>query len=122
MERKPEYLEDWWEIIGAFEKVMWIIATLSALIFMFQVFLFFNNFLKKGGKRGEMEMEYYDFADSLLAFPNIIVFLTFFSWGTLSFFNDGSGMLLSLVYGALVGLVLFFLFAYFYYYFNNKGR
>lgn len=120
MERKPEYLEDWWAIITTFEKVMWVIAAISALIFMFQVFLFFNKFLNSKHRSADDDLRYFNFLDSLLAFQNIIVFLTFFSWATLGFFGENYGIYISLAYGAIVGAIVFFGFAYLYYFYENK--
>ncbi len=120
MERKPEYLEDWWAIITPFEKVMWVIAAISALIFMFQVFLFFNKFLGSKRRSREEEIGYYNFWDSLLSFQNIIVFFTFFSWATLTFFGEKFSISLSLLYGTLVGIVISIAFAYLFYYYETK--
>ena len=122
MKREPQYLHDWWAMISTFEKVLWIVAALSAVIFLFQVFLFFNKYLKSKttGENQTVEPEYKcTFFDCLWTFQNITVFVTFFSWTTLSLYNRGWTTFWSIAGGIVAGLFFFLGFAYVYYYFGD---
>jgi len=117
MERKPEYLGDWWAIISTFEKVMWIIAIVASILFLFQMFIFYNTFLHS--KEEEDDDYSLSFVETLISFKSIVVFFTFFSWGTLYAFNNIEfGIPISISIGIIAGALLSLGFTYVFTYFD----
>jgi hypothetical protein len=121
MERKPEYFGDWWAIISTFEKVMWIIAVVASVLFLFQMFMFYNSFLQ--GDEDETDVENSStYIENLVSYKSWVIFFTFFSWGALyAYSNFGFGTVLSTLSGIVGGILLSLGFAYIFTYFDSSG-
>ncbi len=119
MQKKPEYLSDWWAIISTYEKIMWLIAAAASLIFLFQMFLFFNTILRKE-QNPETESEGGSFLETLFSPRLIFVFLTFMSWTALHFFGKGLGAFRATIAGIAIGGIIAAGFAYVFYFYDRK--
>ena len=115
-------MQTWWDALSAIEKVFWIIAIPSSVIFIIQMVLSFTGL---GGGATDPGAEFADLHTDILTaghdltqsnedagpgfsfftIRNFIAFFTLFSWSGIAFTNAGVGIGLTILLSVLVGIL-----------------
>lgn len=114
-------MQTWWDALTAIEKVFWLIAIPSSVIFIIQMVLSFTGI---GGGATDPGAEIPDMQTSVTAgpdishsnddagpgfsfftLPNFIAFFTVFSWSGLAFNNAGLSIVITVTLSVLIGII-----------------
>ena len=104
-------LNSWWVAMETFEKIFWIIALPSTLIFLgILIMTFFGGDV--GDDIGDTDMEI-DADDGIgfqfITFKNLIGFFTIFGWIGIASIRNGASLSVSLIAAFLSGLAMMFI-------------
>jgi len=110
-----EAMNEWWEALSSFEKILWGFAIPSSLIFALQTIMTFVGMDSDGGIDADGDADFADDSDSedgpfqLFTFRNMVNFFLGFSWAGISL-NDyiENRFVLGLV-AFIIGALLVFL-------------
>jgi membrane protein implicated in regulation of membrane protease activity len=115
-------MQDWWDALTAIEKIFWLIAIPSSVIFVIQMVLSFtgigggatdpgadlpdmNSDISSSGHDITHSNEDAGPGFSFFTLRNFIAFFTLFSWSGLAFNNAGLNIVLTIVLSVIVGLI-----------------
>lgn len=103
----------WWEGLSTLQKIFWVVAAPSTVIFIIQLIL-----LLVGGDHdmdadadGDFDGAHGDGVD-VFSLKSIISFMMFFGWSGLAATESGMGMAGALVISFIAGLIMMFLTAW----------
>lgn len=118
-------MQSWWDILTAFERVMWLIALPFSVIFLIQMILTFIGFgggstdpgvdlsgdihadITADAAGNDVQHSNTDTgpAFSLFTLRNFIAFFTVFGWSGIAFYHAGMSNGLSVLLAALLGVL-----------------
>jgi len=103
-------MEEWWISLDMFDKVVWVIALTSSLIFFIQTIMTFIG-MESGGMDADFDGDMTTHHDGampfeLFTFRNFINFFFGFSWTIIAFKKQISNTTLLVLVGAVVGALL----------------
>jgi len=110
-------LNSWWAAMEMFEKIFWIIALPSTLIFLgILIMTFFGGDVGEDVGDTDMEID----ADEgigfqFITFKNLIGFFAIFGWIGIASIRNGSSMSTTLIIAFISGLAMMFIMAGIYY-------
>lgn len=101
-------MEAWWNSLELFQKVVWLIAIPSSLIFIFQMVATFIGMDSDGGMAdgADMDTGIGDYPFQLFTFRNFVNFMLGFGWTGVLFFNSIESRFWLVVLASVIGLVL----------------
>lgn len=103
-------MEEWWISLDMFDKVVWVIALTTSLIFLIQTIMTFVG-MESGGMDADFDGDMTTHHDGalpfeLFTFRNFINFFFGFSWTIIAFKKQIPNTTLLVLVGALVGALL----------------
>lgn len=103
-------MEEWWISLDMFDKVVWVIALTSSLIFLIQTIMTFIG-MESGGMDADFDGDMTTHHDGgmpfeLFTFRNFINFFFGFSWTIIAFKKQIPNTTLLVLVGAVVGALL----------------
>lgn len=110
-------MEQWFDALSTFEKVYWITACVSSVIFLILLVLTFI-----GGEvddLGDVDAEIdgdTGIGFQFLSFKNLMGFFTIFSWSGIACMNAGYSNTITLIVSIFCGLLMMFAMAALFYY------
>ncbi len=130
----------WWNGIGSFEKIFWVIAFPSTAVFILQIIMTLIGL----GDHGDMISDIQDsmheipgdsidldvndsvgeFLDvkykfKLVTIRSVVVFFTIFSWSGIVATTSGIGKIAAVIIALVSGLVMMYIIAYIYYFLSK---
>jgi hypothetical protein len=110
-------LNAWWAAMETFEKVFWIIALPSTLIFLgILIMTFFGGDVGDDIGGADMEIDADDgIGFQFITFKNLVGFFTIFGWIGIASIRNGASMSVTLIAAFLSGLAMMFIMAGIYY-------
>lgn len=110
-------MEQWFDALSTFEKVYWITAGISSVIFLILLVLTFI-----GGEVDDMGDVDTDIDGDIgidfqfLSFKNLMGFFTIFGWSGIAFINAGYANVITLIVSVVCGLLMMTAMAALFYY------
>lgn len=102
-------MTEWWEALSGFERVLWILAIPSSLIFMIQSVATFMGMDAEGGLETDFDSDGTDGPFQLFTFRNMINFFLGFSWTGITLYESIENHFVLGLIAFVVGVVLVFL-------------
>lgn len=101
-------METWWSSLELFQKVVWLIAIPSSLIFIIQMIATFVGMDSDGGMvdSADMDGSIGDFPFQLFTFRNFVNFFLGFGWTGVLFYNTIESKFWLVFLAAVIGLAL----------------
>jgi hypothetical protein len=100
-------LNDWFGALGTLEKIYWLIAIPSSLIFVIQIATAFLGGDGDDIADADMEVETDPgFGFHFITFRNLVAFFTIMSWTGIACLDSGFGNTTSIIIGILAGLFM----------------
>lgn len=102
-------MSEWWEALTGFERVLWILAIPSSLIFLIQSVATFMGMDADGGMDADIDTDGDDGPFQLFTFRNMINFFLGFSWTGITLYDSIENHFILGLVAFVVGVVLVFL-------------
>lgn len=100
-------ISSWWQSMIAFEKILWVIALLFSLFFVFQAIMSFagDGDIAEGDADLSV-MEDDGIGHQFFTLKNLVAFFTIFGWTALACYKGGAGQFLSVGIGFVAGSLM----------------
>ena len=111
----------WWDALQLIQKIYWVIAFPSTLIFLIQLVLTFV-----GGDVDDFDTDIdteiagdHGFGGHIFAFKNLVAFFTIFAWAGLASIEGGLSTAVILIISTVSGLIMMFIMAALFYFMSK---
>jgi len=117
-------ISSWWAALDLPEKVYWFISIPSSVLLLIQIVMTLS-----GGDSDELDHDFEGDLDdgdldggahwSFFTYKNVLGFFTLFGWTGLGFLQMGVGLLITVFFSVIAGLIMMVLMATLFYYISK---
>lgn len=119
-------IESWWSNMQTPEQIYWIIAIPFSIFFLIQLFMtLLGGDFDSTGTDGDADVSIDDdggMGFQFISIKNLIGFFTLFGWTGLWAISSGFGVILSVIFAAIAGLIMMLIMASLVYYLGKLNE